>query len=975
MGCTPSKEQLLGKHVEVSNGQKPSTNKAGRLSSAGEELLLVATPASSSKELTLAANEPNNNAISHPTPEATSTTVASTENKSQLTPASDHSNSESNTAEPTVSSRPSETATSSPQNQPRQELNCTLEYAGRLSIILAQDDAGGHSREAAAEVLNNSYGSLSSSKDNKDGSRAKRGTEEPRRPRRRRNSHSSSTKRHPGKRRSKSPHSVSATDNKQRIIIPSNDHRLDSSGRGNPKKETSQANEISKKVLAKAIAEDAASITIADSKENDMDVSQLGASGSSLDFSNSASTLSPEMTDRDDDTHRHERRRRKRDGKKTKKRDRERATTKNDLNNLLAISETNDSPKSDSEKKSRRTGHAKHLTRQSSKGSVQSISSKQSASSRMSSSSKVSAGSGRSKTSKASSKRSSNKSKKKKASHPHMPENNPRIAPIKEDSVTAPSAAAVATQPPRPSPVVTSNEQTSFAPSHSQVSSNDKAAQSRSNPTTTTTTANEAISKMELRAKSLSGCRQAAGHSKLEGQSQHSLGAPSQHSLKNYLPEMMKASSDDKTPTAIFGGPSSRLSSNRNLPASSAHETLTELPETLDDSAEFAQEDNENVDGATSDHVSTDETDAGNQMPKPRSSIANMVRGLHLTKNKSHFEGGLALTDSDDGDESLGLDQDAIDKSYRKHKSGVMSKVLKQIKRKAHGKGAAASDGIDTDSERGSVLSGRESTGESVQSLDITGQSAGENQEVQAEDLVVFKFDASDTSIAQFDPTTAAQHSSCSELDRIHERRSIHDKRARAHLASTLKHGEGMTDLKESFHSSCSQIDQMKDPLSPRRRKTSSTKSRTKVSKRDSVKDHSVKDVSPIVTPMNTNSIKDGSSRAHPEKDSPTKDRSMKDASIKDKSMREVSIKGGSLKDGSTAKSRQRHKLNKTQGKGPITPSNPSRRASNRLAGESPLSGGSRRSSSGKERRRSLRSEHRDPPQVPRTLEDGVGAS
>lgn len=294
--------------------------------------------------------------------------------------------------------------------------------------------------------------------------------------------------------------------------------------------------------------------------------------------------------------------------------------------------------------------------------------------------------------------------------------------------------------------------------------------------------------------------------------------------------------------------------------------------------------------GSTFKQVNGSIIETGNQKPSSKSrrqSSSNMVSSMVKSlKKKSDNNGRVALIDSDD-EESIDLCMDTSDKSNHEgsKSSRVMSKVMKQIKkmpnivkssdshtREGQDSGhTRESVGSDQGADRGSVQWARNPAPKNINML----------EDLAPPDPVVFKFDSSDSSIAQFDPTTLEEpgHDSCTEVDRIHKRHSLKDTRSRAHSARDI--------LRDKKEQSLCEGEQKK----------------TKRSKKG---------------------------RDLPEKHSSR-------SSTKSKSMRDDSLKDSSMKDRSSR--RQRLRLSEEA----HTPANPSRRASRRLSGDVPRIGNNSR--------------------------------
>ncbi|CAB9523779.1 expressed unknown protein [Seminavis robusta] len=284
----------------------------------------------------------------------------------------------------------------------------------------------------------------------------------------------------------------------------------------------------------------------------------------------------------------------------------------------------------------------------------------------------------------------------------------------------------------------------------------------------------------------------------IEGPSQHSLGLPSQHSLGSYLPDVMKRDSVNST---VGFGP---------------------------------------TDG-----------DAADQSTRTarRSVLANLVSRMNPSKkNPPGFEGGIALADS----EQVDLVDNPREAPHPQAMLTAFNQIItKPLLRKVPSNKTCNEEEDDEPHLKVDALSGHE--GADRDSL-MDSQSSI--------DPIVFKFDAADPSIAQFDPRKASEnqntHNSLSTIDRIHQRQTLRDRRT--DVSRPHRRDGGLT---ESLHSSCSQVDALKAAqLSAERRskdagkeghrrKSSRTRKSTRSADSSAMKDGSMKDISSATTSSN----------------------------------------------------------------------------------------------------------------------------
>lgn len=519
---------------------------------------------------------------------------------------------------------------------------------------------------------------------------------------------------------------------------------------------------------------------------------------------------------------------------------------------------------------------------------------------------------------------------------------------------------------------------------------------------------------------------------------EQSLGAPSQHSLDSYLPEIMKKGG---LAAASGGGIGSRLSQHYY---DTNHSTaLEELPEDLDESAEFAHEEQGDghhaQEGASIRDNDVETSEVGNQKMSKKSSIASLVKKMNPMKKKSHFAGGQELTDSDEEGEdidSIGTggssgslmdtsanndnNQAAIENSYRRNRSR-MSKVLKQIVKRT-GKKAKGSDGGSDmgDGSSRSMLSGRGSiTSESVQSLDILSPDDDEmgpndnacKSDGEVDPIMVFKFDASDPTVPQFDPLaldTMMMHKSCSEVDRIHQRRSVRSRRSvgvrtTQHKGTHEDHDTtvtkgGVDHLKEtSLSNLLSQVDELHSEalLNKKLRDKASARMKRSKNRRTSHSNATGGGAGAEMTSADDDvaSVHSTSTNSRRAKSAERNTTSMVDGSLKDHSLTMLSssrrarsterndMADGSVKDHSSiaaassiaespsgAKTRQRRRISESPRKSLSTPSNPSRQS--RPVGASPMGNSSRQSMGGNSSRRRSLTKAGAAPKVPASLDD-----
>ena len=383
----------------------------------------------------------------------------------------------------------------------------------------------------------------------------------------------------------------------------------------------------------------------------------------------------------------------------------------------------------------------------------------------------------------------------------------------------------------------------------------------------------------------------------------NSLGAPSQHSLNSYLPDVMKGttSSEAKKPSSL--GPKFDSDAIHNIDLNNSGSMLTEMPEE-DDNDVFQYESDELV-------------------PSRRTSI-----------------------------------------------TGIMSSMKQMLKKpfKSHS-GDHNQHAADTSNSSALKDEGPYDNDDSIRSIDLMGGSSEDNG-----DMTVFKFDESDKYIPQFNPNqrpedVAALHHSCSAVDRIHQRRSLRAKRAsQGHKATSesssrsrgskkldqhlsegenkLKKKNAENDLKESLHSSCSQIDELKAELASR-------KARKKRLEKRSKERNKPKDVDEDNEELDVES-------------SYTETKKEKTASM---------TKSTSVTDGSRTRTRRRLSEAPKEASTPNTTSSRSRRSTkdSNDAHETPSSTTSRNSQ--RRRRISLpKQEPRSLPKVPQSLDGNDGA-
>ena len=846
MGCTQSKEDnAAGRELDK---ELLASSKA-----LGTKDFLPVTPASSSKELQTSCLSVTRLAHSTEHRDSKNRYFPATPDRAPVAPEkqSQPPSSPSKNSNSTKNNLPSSPKSSEASKTSAESLSSsihTVEYAGQLSVTLANDSAHGHAvihDPATIEALHNSYGSLNSHDciDARRGSQARQQQQQQHGNKRRppkQTSHSSGAttgyKRRPSKKmmRSISPppttpsseENVAADSAEEPTVdtrrstrssrtrsshIPDNESRSPRKKSRSKKKKTSKTMDGSQQ--QQQFGASISSLDVTDSTTG-LDISGSTAGSSSR---RSRRTSGATLLGNDDEENEEERRRRRRERRmKREKKEREKA----EQQEAEGIQDTGlhqmllDHPSSHTctdNDNSRRSSRSKLSLQDSVK------------SSRTSSSKKSTASSKRSKRS------SSDKKKKKRGQKSTSSSSKP-----KKEKTTA--------------PVTTTTD-------HSHIPDNDP----------------------RMTEASTSNDGQSVLTQGMDGPSQHSaLSGPSQHSLQSYLPEMMKSAD-----VLATNNGDSLLTTQRSLEESKATDDIDH------DVVKVALKDGSTLKQVNGSIVETGE--AGNQKPSSKSRrqsssymVSSMVKSL--TK-KSDNNGRVALMDSDD-EESIDLGLDASDKfnNEQSKSSRVMSKVMKQIKKMPNmvknSDSGHVREGQDPGHTRENIVSDQGTDRSSVQWARNPAPKNINMLEDLAPDPVVFKFDSSDSSIAQFDPTTLEEpghNDSCTEVDRIHKRHSLKDARSRAHSARDILHDQKEQSLCEG------------------------EQKKAKRSKKG---------------------------RDLPEKHSSR-------SSTKSKSMRDDSLKDSSMKDRSSR--RQRLRLSEE----PQTPTNPTRRASRRLSGDVPRNGNS----------------------------------
>jgi hypothetical protein len=242
----------------------------------------------------------------------------------------------------------------------------------------------------------------------------------------------------------------------------------------------------------------------------------------------------------------------------------------------------------------------------------------------------------------------------------------------------------------------------------------------------------------------------------IEISSQHSLGLPSQHSLGSYLPDVMR----NDNGTFMSGG-----------------------------------------------------MEHGNQATSSTSrlsGITELVKYINPIKKRSDIEGHVALMDSDDGK----IDDFDVTSSTSRIMESVLSQIIKRplLSHIREGKEEDTLKSVEArDLENLSHQQDESATCESVNSIDIfaTVDESVMGCRSSSQDSVplplVFKFDASDPTIAQFDPNQGAplkndSHDSCTTNDRIYQRQSLQNRRA---MATRSTEPPNKDSTRESLHDSC----------------------------------------------------------------------------------------------------------------------------------------------------------------------------